>query len=146
LGIFRAAAEDSAAKKLVRQKPGGKATLSDGSTKDRMIAPGETLALSSLVTPTCHGMASRIVAKTLGGNVTLFAFDAGEALTEHSSSFEALAIVIEGACTFTVGGAEARAAAGTAVRLPAGVPHAVEANQTSRLLLIMLRTTESRTG
>ena len=120
--------------------------MNEGPTKGRMIAPGEALALSSLVIPTAHGIASRILAKTPGGNVTLFAFDAGEALTEHSSPFEALAFVIEGACTFTVGGTEARATAGTVVRLPADVPHALEANESTRLLLIMLRTTEPRTG
>jgi quercetin dioxygenase-like cupin family protein len=109
-----------------------------------MIVPGEALALASLVTPTPHGIASRILAKTSGGNVTLFVFDGGEALTEHTSPFEALAFVIEGACTFTVGGTEVRAAAGTVVRLPAAVPHALEANEMTRVLLIMLRATEPR--
>ena len=107
-----------------------------------MIAAGEAFPLSSLVTSTAHGIASRILTKTPGGNVTLFAFDAGEALTEHTSPFESLAFIIEGACTFTVGGTDTRATVGTVVRLPAGVPHALEANETTRLLLIMLRATE----
>ena len=117
--------------------------MSEDPTKGRTIAPGEALLLSSLVTPTPQGIASRILAKTSGGNVTLFAFDTGEALSEHTSPFEALAFVIEGSCTFTVGGNEARAAAGTVVRLPANVPHALEATETTRLLLIMLRGAES---
>jgi quercetin dioxygenase-like cupin family protein len=103
------------------------------------ISPGEALALSSLVTPTAHGIASRSLAKTAGGNVTLFAFDAGEALTEHKSPFEALAFVLEGVCRFTVGGADIRATAATVVRLPADVPHALEAIEATRLLLVMLR-------
>ena len=109
--------------------------MSDSKT----LAPGEVLALSSLVTPTAQGIASRILAKTAGGNVTLFAFDAGEALTEHTSPFEALAFVLEGVCRFTVGGVEARATAGTVVRLPAHVPHALDAVEATRLLLVMLR-------
>jgi quercetin dioxygenase-like cupin family protein len=95
------------------------------------------------VTPTTHGIASRVLAKTPGGNVTLFAFDAGEVLSEHTSPFEALAVVLEGACTFTVGGAEAHATGGTVVRMPASIPHAVEATEATRLLLIMLRGTAS---
>ena len=108
-----------------------------------MIAAGEALALSSLVSPTAHGIASRILAKTGGGNVTLFAFDTGESLTEHTSPFEALAFVLEGLCKFTVGGTETRALAGTVVRLPADVPHALEAIEATRLLLVMLRPTAS---
>src|SRR6187455_425669 len=100
----------------------------------KMLAPGEALALSSLVTPTAQGIASRVLAKTAGGNVTLFAFNAGEALTEHTSPFEALAFVLEGVCRFTVGATETRATAGTVVRLPADLPHALEAIEATRLL------------
>ena len=104
-----------------------------------MIAPGEALLLNSLVTPTAEGIASRILAKTADGNLTLFAFAAGQGLTEHSSPFEAIVLVLEGACTLTIGGALVRATPGTVVRMPAGVPHAVEAVEPTRVLLIMLR-------
>jgi quercetin dioxygenase-like cupin family protein len=113
--------------------------MTDRSTKAPGIPTGEAVGLSSLVIPTPHGIASRILAKAAGGNVTLFAFDAGEALTEHTSPYEALAFVLEGACTFTVGGADSRATAGTVVRLPPGVPHALEATEATLLLLVMLR-------
>src|SRR5687768_6133679 len=91
------------------------------------IATGEALTLSSLVTPTPEGIASRVLAKSGGGSVTLLVFDAGQALTEHTSPVEALAFVLEGVCRFTVGGAEIHAPATTVVRLPADVPHALEA-------------------
>ena len=104
-----------------------------------MIEPGEALLLNSLVSPTADGIASRILAKTSGGNLTLFAFAAGQGLTEHTSPFEAFAMVLEGACTLTIGGVPVRAAPGTVVRMPADVPHAVEAAEASRLLLVMLR-------
>lgn len=103
----------------------------------RTITAGEAFAVSSLVTPTTGGNASRILAKTAGGNVTLFAFDTGAALPEHTSPFEALAFVLEGVCRFTVGGVEARAVGGTVVRLPADVPHALEALEASRMLLVI---------
>jgi quercetin dioxygenase-like cupin family protein len=105
----------------------------------KTLAPGEALALSALVTPTVQGIASRILARTPGGNVTLFAFDADEALAEHSSPFEALAFVLEGQCRFRVGGGETLATVGTVVRLPADVPHALEAIEATRLLLVMLK-------
>jgi len=108
-----------------------------------LLAPGKSVGLSSLVTPAGRGIASRILAKTAGGNVTLFAFDAGKALAEHTSPFEALAFVLEGVCRFTVDGVEARATTGTVVRLPAHSPHALEAVEDTRLLLVMLRETTS---
>jgi quercetin dioxygenase-like cupin family protein len=105
----------------------------------QMIAPGQALPLNALVTPTPDGIASRSLAKTSGGNLTLFAFDAGQGLTEHTSPFEALVIVLEGICALTIGGTPVRAAPGTIVRMPADVPHALEAIEATRLLLVMLR-------
>ena len=104
-----------------------------------MIPAAESFPLSTLITPTPDGIASRILAKTSGGNLTLFAFDAGQGLTEHTSPYEALVIVLEGTCTLTIGGSPVRAVAGTIVRMPADVPHAVEAVEASRFLLVMLR-------
>jgi quercetin dioxygenase-like cupin family protein len=105
----------------------------------QMIASGEALSLDSLVTPTADGIASRVLAKTSGGNLTLFAFDAGQGLTEHTSPFEALVMVLEGSCTFTIGGTPVLATPGTIVRMPADVSHAVDAVEATRFLLIMLR-------
>jgi quercetin dioxygenase-like cupin family protein len=104
-----------------------------------MIPAGEVLSLNTLITLTPHGIASRILAKAPGGNLTLFAFDAGQALTEHTSPFDALVIVLEGTCTITIEGAPVAATAGTIVRMPANVPHALDAVEATRLLLVMLR-------
>lgn len=103
------------------------------------IPPAEALALQTLVTPTAHGIASRILAKNSGGNMTLFAFDTGQGLTEHTSPFEALVMVLEGSLALTIGGAPVRATPGTIVRMPANVPHALEAPEPARMLLMMLR-------
>jgi quercetin dioxygenase-like cupin family protein len=103
------------------------------------IPPAEVLFLRSLVTPTEQGIASRVLAKTTGGNLTLFAFDSGQGLTEHTSPFEALALVLEGSLTLTIGGTAVRATPGTIVRMPADIPHALDAPEACRVLLIMLR-------
>src|SRR5678815_4370095 len=104
-----------------------------------MIAAGEALSLNALITPTEGGIASRVLSKTSGGNLTLFAFDAGQGLTEHTSPFEALVMVLEGACTLTIGGTPVRATPGTVVRMPADIPHALDAPEACRVVLIMLR-------
>ena len=89
--------------------------------------------------PTDDGIASRILFKNGGGNLTLFAFDAGQGLTEHTSPFEAFVIVLDGAMALTVGGRNVTAAPGTIVRLPGNVPHALEATAKTVMLLVMLR-------
>ena len=103
------------------------------------LAPASALVLADLITPTEHGIASRVLAKNSSGTVTLFAFDAGEALSEHTAPFDALVIVLEGTFALTIGGDRVEARAGTVVRMPAGVPHAVDAIAPSRMLLVMLR-------
>ena len=105
------------------------------------LPAAEALALHDLVTPTAHGIASRILAKTTGGNVTLFSFDEGQGLTEHTSSYDALVIVLEGSLALTVGDTPVAATPGTIVRLPANVPHAVDAPESARMLLIMVKDT-----
>ena len=103
------------------------------------IAPAEALPLSDLISPTEHGIASRILSKNGGGSLTLFAFDAGQGLSEHTAPFDAIVMVLDGRLALTIGGKEVLAATGTIVRMPANVPHAVDAPEPSRMLLTMLR-------
>jgi quercetin dioxygenase-like cupin family protein len=117
-----------------------------GSEKDRplmatplRIPAATALALDTLITPTEGGIASRVLARTDGGNLTLFALDAGQGLTTHTSPFDALVVVLEGAVTLTIADAPVRAVPGTIVLMPAGVPHALDAVEATRLLLIMLK-------
>ena len=105
----------------------------------QILPAAEALSLNSLITPTEAGIASRVLARTTGGNVTLFAFDAGQGLTEHTSPFEAFVLVLEGTLKLTVGGDAVTAGAGTIVRLPANVAHALDAADAVRMLLVMLR-------
>jgi len=99
----------------------------------------EALRLEDLIGPIDHGIASRVLAKNGGGNVTLFAFADGEGLSEHTAPFDALVLVLDGSMTLTIGGNGVDANAGEIVRLPAGIPHAVAAVSAARMLLIMLR-------
>lgn len=103
------------------------------------INPAQAFELASLITSTEQGIASRILAKTSGGNLTLFAFDKGQGLSEHSAPFDAIVMVIEGELTLIIDGKPVKATPGTIVRMPANIPHAVEALQAAKMLLIMLR-------
>jgi quercetin dioxygenase-like cupin family protein len=108
-------------------------------TNASSLPAAEALALASLIAPTPSGIASRVLAKTPGGNVTLFAFDCGQGLTEHTTPFDALVLVLEGLIVLTIGGKPLDAVPGTLTVMPANVPHAVDAKAASRMLLVMLR-------
>ena len=103
------------------------------------IPPAEALRLVDLIVPAERGIASRVLSKTGGGNVTLFAFAEGEGLSVHSAPFDALVLVLEGSLTLTIGGTEVAAPAGTIIRLPGQIPHAVDAVSAAKMLLVMLR-------
>ena len=91
-----------------------------------------------------QGIASRVLARTAAGNITLFAFDAGEELSEHTAAFDALVLTLSGALTLTIGDLNVQTAPQTIVLMPGYVPHAVHAAEPSRMLLIMLRDAASQ--
>ena len=103
------------------------------------LRPGELFSLETLVTATAQGIASRVLARTAAGNITLFAFAAGEELSEHTAPFDALAITLSGAFILTIGGRDVQTTPQSVVLMPANVPHAVRAVEPARILLIMLR-------
>ena len=74
---------------------------------------------------------SRTLMKNPAGTVTLFAFDKGQGLSEHSAPFDALVIALDGDCDITIGGKPVKTSAGQSVIMPANVPHGLTA--TSRL-------------
>lgn len=82
---------------------------------------------------------SRTLAKAPGGSLTLFAFDAGQELSEHTAPFDAFVQVLDGAVELTIGGERVAARAGETVLMPAGVPHAVKATERFKMLLSMVR-------
>ncbi|MCP3902525.1 MAG: cupin domain-containing protein [Planctomycetes bacterium] len=104
-----------------------------------MIDAAETLNLAGLVEYGDGAVVSRTLVKTGGGTVTLFAFDAGQALSEHTAPFDALVQVVEGEAEFVVGGETCRAGHGEIVLMPANVPHSVAAPGRFKMLLTMLK-------
>jgi quercetin dioxygenase-like cupin family protein len=82
---------------------------------------------------------SRTLIENKAGNVTLFSFDEGQSLSEHTAPFDALVQVLDGEGVFTIGGKAVCVAAGEMIVMPANVPHAVEASRRFKMLLTMLR-------
>jgi quercetin dioxygenase-like cupin family protein len=118
-------------------------------TKDLKVHPSPAApAASSLFMPRpladlveygSGSVVSRTVIKKETGTVTLFAFDAGEGLSEHTAPFEALVVVLDGEAEITIDGALHRVGTGETITLPAGRPHALRAPGRFKMLLIMIR-------
>ena len=83
---------------------------------------------------------SRVLLKNKGGTVTLFAFDVGEGLSEHTAPFDALVVVTDGEADIDIAGESFRVKQGETITLPANRPHAVKAATRFKMLLIMIRT------
>ena len=82
---------------------------------------------------------SRVIVKKPTGNVTLFAFDEGEGLSEHTAPFDALVQVLEGEAEIMVSGKRHRVQGGEMILLPAGEPHALKAITRFKMMLTMIR-------
>jgi len=82
---------------------------------------------------------SRVLLKNNGGTVTLFAFDLGEGLSEHTAPFEALVFVIDGEAEVEIAGRAYSVRTGETITLPANIPHAVKAATRFKMLLTMIR-------
>ncbi|OGV66438.1 MAG: cupin [Lentisphaerae bacterium RIFOXYA12_FULL_48_11] len=84
-----------------------------------------------------------VVSKTImdkkSGTLTLFSFDAGQGLSEHTSPYDATVQIIEGKAVLTIGGKKVIANAGELVIMPANIPHSVRAEERFKMMLIMIR-------
>jgi quercetin dioxygenase-like cupin family protein len=82
---------------------------------------------------------SKTIVKKPSGNVTLFAFDKGEGLSEHSAPFDAIVQILDGLAEITIGGTPFSLTAGEYIILPANVPHAVKAIEQFKMMLTMIK-------
>lgn len=84
-----------------------------------------------------------VVSKTLLdkkiGTLTLFAFDAGQGLSEHTAPFDAVVQVIDGTAAVTIDGTVHQVQAGEMIIMPANLPHALQAEVPFKMLLVMIR-------
>lgn len=84
-----------------------------------------------------------VVSKTLLkkdiGNITLFAFDSGQGLSEHTAPFDAVVYILDGQARITIGGKTQTVNAGEMLIMPANVPHSLSAEEKFKMLLVMIR-------
>jgi quercetin dioxygenase-like cupin family protein len=85
------------------------------------------------------GITSRTIVESPATVVTIFAFDAGQALSEHSAPFNALVQVIKGKLEITIGGRPNTVGEGQMIIMPADIPHALRAAQKSIMILTMAK-------
>lgn len=99
----------------------------------------EVKPLSELLHYQDGSIVSRVLLKNKGGTVTLFAFDRGEGLSEHTAPFEALVFVVDGEAEVEVAGKVYSVRQGETITLPANIPHALKAATRFKMLLTMIR-------
>ena len=86
-----------------------------------------------------EGIVSKRVIQKPAGNITLFAFDKGQQLSEHTAPFDAMVQVLEGKGEIIINGKPFLLTAGQAIIMPAGIPHAVNAVEQFKMLLTMIK-------
>lgn len=104
-----------------------------------LFPKGTVLALPTLAEYSDSGIVSKQVLKNETGNITLFAFDQGQGLTEHTAPFDAVVQVLEGTAQIRIDGKPLTVRTGETVIMPADIPHAVHAVERFKMLLTMIR-------
>ncbi len=119
---------------MTDREGGGAATHRHGG-----MEPGVKQNLTGLVSYEAGSVVSRTIINRGTGTVTLFAFDEGEGLSEHTAAYDTLMYVMEGEALVTVAGVGNELKQGEGMILPAGKTHAVRATARFKMLLAMIR-------
>ena len=100
---------------------------------------GQAVSTASLVDVQSGAVVSREVISKPQGTVSVFAFDEGEGLSEHTAPFDALVLALEGRVEVTLGGEPHEVADGEMIIMPAHVPHALKALTPFKMMLVLIR-------
>lgn len=101
--------------------------------------PTEVWNVSDLIAVQPQAVVSRTLVNQKSGTVTLFAFDAGQGLSEHTAPYDALVHLLEGEMEITIAGQPYHLRAGQMILMPANQPHALRAHSPVKMLLTMIR-------
>ena len=99
----------------------------------------EKFSLTDNVTYADGSIVSKIIIRNEKGNITLFAFDKGEFLSEHTAPFDAIVQVLDGTGEVVINGQQHTLNTGESIIMPANVPHAVNAVERFKMMLIMIK-------
>ena len=113
--------------------------LTDMENKTGNILMAESAQMAALVDYQSGTVVSRTIIERNAGSVTLFAFDKGQGLSEHTASFDALVYIIDGEADITISGRSIQMKAREAVIMPAHKPHALKAVERFKMILVMIK-------
>ena len=99
----------------------------------------KVLSAAALVEYQEGAVVSREILKKGSGTVTVFAFEAGQGLSEHTAPFDAMVHVLDGEAEITIAGTARTLSAGELIIMPANKPHALKADKRFKMMLIMIR-------
>ncbi len=103
------------------------------------IDSGKVCTLKDSIDYSQGATVSKILTKNKNGSTTLFSFDKGQTLSEHTTPFEAVAIILDGTCEITIAKKPNLLSEGQMIIMPANIPHALEATEAFKMMLIMIR-------
>ena len=103
------------------------------------IEKGKRFALADSVSYVENGIVSKQILKKKTGNISVFAFDKGEGLSEHTTPFDALVQALDGSAEILIGGEIQLLHSGECIILPSKIPHAVRAVSRFKMLLTMIK-------
>lgn len=100
---------------------------------------GKVLNLEEMVEYSEGGIISKQVLKNPAGNITLFSFDKGQGLSEHTAPFDAVVQILDGEANVIIGGKSNSVKKGETIIMPANISHALQAVERFKMLLTMIR-------
>jgi len=100
---------------------------------------GRALGLKELVAYQDGAVVSKTLVDRGIGTITLFSFDSGQGLSEHTAPFDAFVQIVEGAAEITISSVAATVREGEMIIMPANQPHSLKAKERFKMLLVMIR-------
>lgn len=113
--------------------------MADDKKTSGELKPSEKYCIIDLVEYADESVVSRTIFKNKTGTITLFAFDSGQGLSEHSTPYDALVQIVDGQALITIGGEEITVSKGEMVLMPANIPHALHAGERFKMHLTMFK-------
>lgn len=107
--------------------------------KNRLLERSKVLNFNNLIDYSKEGITCKRIIQRDTGNVTLFAFDKDQQLSEHTAPFDALVQLIEGKAEISIDGSKHILEKGDSIIMPANLPHAVYASEKFKMILTMIK-------
>lgn len=100
---------------------------------------GKVIELAEFISYQEGSVVSRTLIDKKAGTITLFAFDKGQGLSEHTAPFDAFVQIIDGEAEISISGERFQVGRGQVIIMPANAPHALKATERFKMLLVMIR-------